>query len=574
MAVAALAAGALAPGSAAGASLFADDGDGLEPGLPVAYAPAGGPVTVDVPALHPDLAVGAVGRIHRDSTAHLGLVRARFVGPGGSTLGAVGSVEPLLLGTGSRRIGSRHRFVLPPRLGARVRAGGVRLVVTAQSRLVVDGRSRPVEVVSSSRTRDLPIAGGVPPELGKPRCEAARSIASAGRTTRIAVRCDRSSPKLSLATIPKRGRARLVGAPLGRAIIDYTPPPGFMGTTSLRVRATNEWGSTTTTRTIAVRPFRLRALGDSVTGGFGFLGDGSEWSFDDLIDCIPPSDFNDRCTSNSPNGVDSDAAVAWLPDYGLSNNVAWPAQFANANGISGPAFANHGVSGSRPQDWDSGGMFNGTLGGIVASRPDLTVMTLGANPLLDIFLTGRGIGCAATLSDAEFRKCVRGFIAQQKLVPRLRSVLAQLLVAPTNRVVVSQYHSAIPSSSIFSVASLRIMFQELNGAVRNAARGAPGFGTRIFLMAPPLFPAGLPPGEAICTTRDTGTLVDGQSRQSRVTQDELAVLDPLSFCGSEEYWIISQDTGIHPSRAGHAQFAAALQRVVDENDLMPERANP
>ncbi len=87
MAVAALAAAALAPGSAEGASLFADDGDGLEPGLPVAYAPAGGPVTVDVQALHPDLAQGAVGRIHRDSAAHLGLVRARFVGPGGSTLG-------------------------------------------------------------------------------------------------------------------------------------------------------------------------------------------------------------------------------------------------------------------------------------------------------------------------------------------------------------------------------------------------------------------------------------------------------------------------------------------------------
>ncbi len=63
--------------------------------------------------------------------------------------------------------------------------------------------------------------------------------------------------------------------------------------------------------------------------------------------------------------------------------------------------------------------------------------------------------------------------------------------------------------------------------------------------------------------------MDGQSRQSDPTQDELTVLDPFSFCGSEEFWIISGDTGIHPSAAGHAQFAASLAQVVQANHLMP-----
>ena len=39
--------------------------------------------------------------------------------------------------------------------------------------------------------------------------------------------------------------------------------------------------------------------------------------------------------------------------------------------------------------------------------------------------------------------------------------------------------------------------------------------------------------------------------------------------GRTDYWIISADTGVHPSVAGHAQFAAALQSVVDQNGLGP-----
>jgi hypothetical protein len=63
--------------------------------------------------------------------------------------------------------------------------------------------------------------------------------------------------------------------------------------------------------------------------------------------------------------------------------------------------------------------------------------------------------------------------------------------------------------------------------------------------------------------------VDGPSVQSDAAQVELAITNPFSFCGTTDYWIISADTGVHPSVAGHAQFAAALQAVADQNGLGP-----
>jgi hypothetical protein len=108
----------------------------------------------------------------------------------------------------------------------------------------------------------------------------------------------------------------------------------------------------------------------------------------------------------------------------------------------------------------------------------------------------------------------------------------------------------------------------LNGAVSQAAAGSPEFGERVFLMSPPLFPVGVGPGEAVCTTKSLPGLVDGPSRQSRPTQDELEVTRVGDVCDTDVYWIISGDTGIHPSRLGHAQFAAALSQVVQANGLL------
>jgi lysophospholipase L1-like esterase len=377
------------------------------------------------------------------------------------------------------------------------------------------------------------------------------------------------APSVSLVAGPRRGAASIAGGERGIALVRYRAPAAVGGTDAMRFRATGAGGSATAVLNVAVRPFTMRAIGDSVTAGFGFLGDGTPMSVLQFPFCIPPAQLNDRCSSNSSNGPGSGGPAAWSPDFGYGDGVAWPAQFARANAIPSSAFENRAVSGSTPADWLPGGQLDNTLAGVVADDPDLTVLTLGANPLLDIFLIGKGIGCDFTLGEAAFAACLQRVITQQQLVPRLRAVVARLLLAPGNRVVVSQYHQAIPASSVFSVSSLRILAQVLNANVARAVQGAPGFGSRVFLMSPPLFAVGVPPGDAVCVDRELGQPVDGPSVQSEAAQAELGITNPFSFCGSPDYWIISADTGIHPSVAGHARFAAALQAVVDGNGLGP-----
>ena len=572
-AVAGLAALLATGGTASGAPLLA--GPPAPTGVTV-HGGADGPATLLVSVRHPGLAQAAVGRFHRANATRLGVVRITVPnGPNGATFTA-GDREPLLLGpagAGGPPQRALHRIDLPDDDADRLRAlvaAGAQARVTASGRLALDGRGRPLEAVTGQRGLRLPpVSEWVPGSPDGPvvRCERARSTASSLRATTIAVRCAGDSPSLTLVRGPQQGTARVVSSGGSRLLVSYRAPRGFVGQDALVVRASNAAGAMSVRHPVVVRPFRLRAIGDSVTAGFGFLGSGIEWSVLDLVSCIPPTPLNDRCSSNSPNGPGVDGPVGWSPDFGLANNVAWPAQFANARGIpSGPTFQNWAVSGSTPADWDRGGALNSILAGIVQGQPDLTVMTLGANPLLDLFLAGRGIGCAVTLTDAELRACVRGFIRRQRLVPRVRSVVNQLLVAPSNRVVVSQYHQAIPTATLFSVSSLRIMFGELNAAVARAVRGMPQFGSRVYLMSPPLFPVGLGPGIVLCPSGSG--LVDGQSRQSRVSQDALTVTHPFTFCGSDDFWIISADSGIHPNRNGHAQFAAALGRVVDQEGLM------
>ncbi len=549
----------------------------------VVHAPSAGPaagrLVLDLSAAHPEVTDRARGRIDLTSAVHEGLVRVRLRSADGTALASAGSVEPLLLSTAGGRVRYAHRIVLGAAASAGVRAaaagGPVNVEVVTQSRLVAGGARRPAAVATARGALRLPPVGEWRERLAprpRPACARARVRATAGRTTLVALRCMGDGPSVALAAGPRRGTVAVASSSPGLTLVRYRAParPGVVN--RLIVRATNAAGATVTPVTVTSRPFTMRAIGDSATAGFGYLGDGSAWSFTQLISCIPPTALNDRCSSNSSNGPGSGGPPAWSPDFGYGNGVAWPAQFARANAIPASSFENRAVTGSTPADWLPGGQLNSTLAGVVADDPDLTVLTLGVNPLLDIFLLGRGIGCAATLSDPAFRACVQGFITQQQLVPRLQAVIARLLVAPGNRVVVSQYHQAIPAATIFGVSSLRILTEVLNANVAQAVQGAPGFGSRVFLMSPPLFPVGVPPGSSICTATRLGQPVDGPSVQSEVAQAELRVTNLFSFCGSRDYWIISADTGIHPSVAGHARYAAALQGVVSQNGLGPPGA--
>lgn len=461
-----------------------------------------------------------------------------------------------------------HRVRLGPLASARARSTGEARVVVRASQVVRAGGRQPAATPTERRTFELPVRRiGALPSLARPQCEQTALRASYARETRLAIVCMGEGTRIGLGGQTSHGRARLLHSRNGRAVFVYRGSAGYVGPDRLAVRASAGKRSTVATVPVDVQQFKLRALGDSITAGFGFLGDGTPWDVLSLPECIPPDTPNNRCSSNSPNGVGSQNPVGWSPDFRLSNGVAWPAQFALALGITGPGqYENWAVSGSTPANWASG-YLNTTLQGIVSDMPDLVVLTLGGNPLLDTFLFGSGLECAATFTDAELVACVQSFIDQARLVPNLQSVLEQLLAAENTRVVVSQYHLPIPSTALFGTHQLEVMFGVVNSNIRRAAQGVDGFGTRLFLMAPPRFNVGLAPGNVLCP--GMSFTVDGPSRQSEVTQDELSLEPFTSFCGSNEYWIISADTGIHPSVAGHAQFAQALEQVALANNLVP-----
>jgi hypothetical protein len=89
--------------------------------------------------------------------------------------------------------------------------------------------------------------------------------------------------------------------------------------------------------------------------------------------------------------------------------------------------------------------------------------------------------------------------------------------------------------------------------------------TRLQVVAPPHFNVGVslePVYPASYSCSSFGYTVDGPSVQSTPTQDELEIDHPLSFCegpeGGGEPWVISADTGIHPSPAGYHQMASQV----------------
>jgi hypothetical protein len=89
--------------------------------------------------------------------------------------------------------------------------------------------------------------------------------------------------------------------------------------------------------------------------------------------------------------------------------------------------------------------------------------------------------------------------------------------------------------------------------------------TRLKVVTPPHFNVGVSlepvyPASYSCSSFGFG--VDGPSVQATPTQDELEVGHYLSFCGGPqgggEPWVISADTGIHPSPAGYQQMASQV----------------
>lgn len=374
----------------------------------------------------------------------------------------------------------------------------------------------------------------------------------------------------------------------------YTPDQLFVGKDTVHVVVSGLSGAAHELVTVTVLPWRMRVIGDSVSAGFGYFGNGSLMSVSDLLECMPGAVVSNRCSSNSDAGPGYDGPPTWSADFGLANDVAWAAQFANrwqgGGHITAPVmFQNRAVTGSAPSDWLSGGILHPQLEAIVAENPDLVAMTLGANPLLsELLLTVAGESCSFTFTVAALQSCVQPFFDAVDLRGRLEQVYTELLQAPNTKVVVFQYHLAIPAATLFATWQIEAMIDLLNENIAEAVASTKSHlpadqADRLYLIraqtdpnAPnplelPRFNTGLPPSihDSWIGHYNCGGFFDsdGPSHQSGATQTFYAHVN-YDFCPGEP-WVIDADSGIHPSRAGYAQFAKALTNFALANDLVP-----
>jgi len=355
----------------------------------------------------------------------------------------------------------------------------------------------------------------------------------------------------------------------------YRPWRRFRGTESIRLRGRLRGAHGSIRRTPPVAPIQVtvasgdrtasvRAIGDSVTAGFGYYSNGRQMQFDSLLSCKPGEKFyDDACSSNSIVTDNTTPQVEYAPDYGLSNNVSWVAQWANEHDVTD--FANYAVSGSEPKNWTPGGQLYATTRRVAAEDPDYILMTMGANPLLSEMLFGVDeMGCAIW-SDVEgrYRECVEEAFAGVQLDANLRKLYTELIVSTRATIYLMQYHLSVPSVALaYSATQIAMMGALLNARIAKVAAEVDP--ARLIPIAPPHFDVGIdisPVYPSTYSCSSLGYTVDGRSVQATPTQDELEVLHPLSFCSGPAVgppWVIGGDTGIHPSAAGYAQMAAAL----------------
>ena len=357
----------------------------------------------------------------------------------------------------------------------------------------------------------------------------------------------------------------------------YVAPPRFRGSEQIRLIGKRVRGGASSS---AVKPLVpsyiqvtvgtaggavVRALGDSVTAGFGYYDDGSSMTIGRLLECRPSAkEFDDACSSNSLNRTSEEPKVKYAPDYGLANNVSWAAQWANSHGITN--FKNFAISGSEPKDWAPEGEFHSTTEQIASEDPDYILMTMGANPLLSNMLFGvDNMGCAIYADVfGGYRECVEKAFAEVGLQKYLKALYSDLVENTDATIFLMQYHLSVPSSALaYSATQIAAMGKLLNREIEKVA--AEVNPKRLQVVAPPHFDVGIDispvfPSRYSCSR--LGFKVDGPSVQSDPTQDELEVLHPLSFCegpeGGGAPWVISTDTGIHPSAVGYEQMASQV----------------
>ncbi|MGN6258752.1 MAG: SGNH/GDSL hydrolase family protein [Solirubrobacterales bacterium] len=432
---------------------------------------------------------------------------------------------------------------------------GMEVTVRAKGRVDVNADGTPEISGGDSAAQALP--------LDAPRrlCSTpALSRTRPGRRTTVPLPACTSQVHWRITEQPEHGSAHVEGGSLV-----YRSGPKFRGADTLTLSGGQQVRFAVGERGEPV----VRALGDSVTAGFGYYGNGTPMTIGHLFECRPPSkEFDDACSSNSLV-TDNEGPLEYAPDYGLANDISWAAQWANENAIAN--FENFAISGSEPADWAPktawapAGEFHKTTELIEAEDPDYILMTIGANPLLSNMLFGIDhMGCAI-YSDVfgNYSECIEKAFAEVQLQANLKRLYADLVQHTDATIYLMQYHLAVPSVALaYSATQIAEMGKLLNREIAKVA--AEVNPQRLVVVTPPHFNVGIDispvyPSRYSCSS--LGYEVDGPSVQSVPTQDELAVLHPLSFCEGPPVgppWVISGDTGIHPSAAGYAQMASQV----------------
>ena len=479
----------------------------------------------------------------------------------------------MLMGTPGGYVSSEYRLRFSGARAAAIRrAGGGTVRIRLRSSVGAgSGALSPRAYRASTTVRRLAPAGRwrrSMPAAPAPRCERQRFSVTHSRTARLVVRCANAST-VSLAE--KNDNVTSQRSSMGRLIVEYRAPA--RGTDRIMVKAASASGSVTVENPVTMREPLLRAIGDSITAGYAFFGDGSPMYITQLLDCTPDGLDNDRCSSNSSNGVGSKAPLSFLPDYGLANQVAYPAQLAQGLGLTDKGqFENLAISGATPSDFDKGGKYSQYTSQVASDNPDIAVMMLGGNPLLHEFIFGSAYHCEFTLSDSAFKSCVDAAIAAADLPEHFAGIFDALLQAPATTVIVPNYPFGLPASAFFGIDRVEYVLGAFQAAVKGAVTGyqAKTGTSRVVYMDAPSATLGLPPGSTTCPSISRSSKVDGASDQSTVTQVKLGLLHPFTFCPGADQWFVSSETGAHLSRFGHMQYAMALSKLIRLDNLIPE----
>lgn len=348
------------------------------------------------------------------------------------------------------------------------------------------------------------------------------------------------------------------------------------------------------------------AIGDSVTAAFGYCGfndacsvqnDAVENSWLSLKDCNQEAEYpklpENLCSNNHRSG-----GLPWTNQGATSGSVSYPRQFdwwlwraSQAAGFRNPpTVRNWAVSGARPAHWDPTPIAddptnkNSTPGGFSDQTKkigdSLVVMTLGANKLLADFLsfdfawpmswfadtTGDYAKCTGArgwfwgyeeAGKARLKRCFEEDWAVNKQAEHLTSVYRTLL-SQGDRVLVLGYHLACPST--FGTWQQMSFSDGPAGGVTSPCISHKGDGG-MSQFDQAMYVSGLLNDairDAVESTRSWARAQwPGEGRDSRIAFVDTAALDDWQAhqTWNKETWVFPNDTGIHPSRAGHAVMA-------------------